>query len=116
MPDAFSGAERKPTACCPIRRSEPKYDLALAGGYLRLVAGEPTSRAHGKVALQSLEDICKTPAARSSARRADDLIGQGRLSEARAVLKDALSQEGYENPILEDRIEALDLAIFATGG
>jgi curved DNA-binding protein CbpA len=93
----------------------PKYDLALARGHLRLLGGEPAQRVV-EGALQSLDDLCKTPAARHAARRADELIGKGDLSGARRLLKDALAHDGYDNAALEERIEALDLALFAMGG
>jgi curved DNA-binding protein CbpA len=106
------GAEAYRVLGDPELRS--KYDLAVASGHLRLLGGEPAQRVT-EGALKSLEDLCKSPAARLAARRADQLIGRGDLLEARKALKDALAQEGYENPDLEERIEALDLALFAMG-
>ncbi len=85
-----------------------KYDLALASGHLRLIGGEPSHRVQGETALQSL-------AARLLARRADEQIGLGKLAEARRLLQDAMSLEGYENPRLAERIEALAVALFARG-
>jgi curved DNA-binding protein CbpA len=93
-----------------------KYDLALASGHLRLVAGEPAHRVSTAAALKSLEDVCNTPAAKLSARKADQQIGLGNLAEARRLLREALVQESYDNPALEERIEALELALFAMGG
>jgi curved DNA-binding protein CbpA len=93
-----------------------RYDLALAGGHLRLLGGEPAHRVQTKGTLQSLEDLCSSPAAKLSARKADEQIGLGNLGAARRLLQEALGQEGYENPPLEERIEALDLALFAMGG
>lgn len=92
-----------------------KYDLALASGHLRLVAGEPAHRVSSAAALKSLEDVCKTPAAKLSARKADQQIGLGDLAEARRLLREALMQESEDNPDLEERIEALELALFAMG-
>jgi curved DNA-binding protein CbpA len=93
-----------------------KYDLAVARGHVRLIGGEPAHRVQSKDALQSLEDLCRSPAAKHAARRADGEIGLGRLDAARRLLQEALTQDGYENPALEERIEALDLALFAMGG
>lgn len=92
-----------------------RYDLALARGSLRLVAGEAGGRASGASSLQSLEDVCKTPAARLSARRADECIGRNNLRDARQLLREALTLDGYDNPALEERIEALEMLLFASG-
>jgi curved DNA-binding protein CbpA len=92
-----------------------KYDLALAQGHLRLMSGQTDARPRTERALKSLEDVCRTPAARLAASKADEHIGHGRLEEARRLLKEALAQDEYENAELEERIEALDLALFAMG-
>lgn len=92
-----------------------RYDLALARGSLRLVAGEASARAPGSAGLQSLEDVCRTPAARLAARRADACIGGNDLKEARRLLREALTLDGYDNPALEERIEALEMLLFASG-
>jgi curved DNA-binding protein CbpA len=92
-----------------------KYDLAVARGHLRLMSGEHDTRVPAKGALKSLEDLCRTPAAQLAARKADEEIGQGRLEEARRLLKEAFVHDDYENNELEERIEALDLALFARG-
>lgn len=88
------------------------YDLALARGQLRLVEGAVAGRTPG--ALRSLEDLCTSAAARLSARKADHEIGAGNLREARRLLQEAISQDG-ENPALEERLEALDSALFMMG-
>jgi DnaJ-class molecular chaperone len=107
------GAEAYRVLSDPTLRA--KYDLALASGRLRLSGGEPGPPARGASSLKSLEDLCRTPGAKLAARKADELIGSGRLAEARRLLQEALAQEGYKNPDIEERIEALDLALFAQG-
>lgn len=92
-----------------------KYDLALARGHLRLSGGETSGPARGAGHLKSLEDLCTTPASRLSARHADEFIGQGKLRDARAALRQAMAQEGSDNQDLEERLEALDMALFAMG-
>ena len=92
-----------------------KYDLAVAQGHLRLTNGQPDPRTRTEGALKSLEDLCRTPAARLAAHNANEQIGRGKLTEARRLLKEAFVHDGYENPELEERIEALDLALFARG-
>jgi len=91
-----------------------RYDEALMRGELRLRSdseGPPS----GARRYASLEDLCKTPSSRLHARRADTYIGCGDLLKARTELQHALADENYENPELEERLEALELALFATG-
>jgi curved DNA-binding protein CbpA len=92
-----------------------KYDLALASGHLRLIGGEPAHRVANAGALRSLEDLCKSPAAKLLARRADEQINLGRLEEARFILQDAMAMEEEKSEELAERIEALALALFARG-
>jgi curved DNA-binding protein CbpA len=119
------GAEAYRVLCDPTLRSA--YDLALARGQIRLVEG-PASRAPASRAPSSgvplssatrartLEEIARTPAAKLSALKAEQEITRGDFETARRLLKEALSQDDYENPELEERIEGLDVAIFAKGG
>lgn len=96
-----------------------RYDMALARGRLRLeeaAAWEPSEEHEGAgMGLKSLEDLCKTPAARLCARRADAHIGSGNLAAAQAELYQAIAHDGRDNPALEERLDALDLALFAMG-
>ncbi len=90
-----------------------KYDLALARGHVRLTAGDiPKPTLDG--ALQSLEDVARTAAAKLCARRADGYLSAGDFGSAKRELKMALHHDG-SNPELEDRIDAVDLAMFAMG-
>jgi curved DNA-binding protein CbpA len=107
------GAEAYRVLADPDLRAE--YDLALARGHLRLDATAPESPAANGV-LMSLEDVCRTPGAKLLGRRADQKIGQDDLVGGRRLLAEALATDGGDNPELEQRIEALDLAIFARGG
>jgi curved DNA-binding protein CbpA len=93
------------------------YDLALAKGQLRLQPAG-TERPGGPVPdrdVKSLDELCVTAGGRRCAARADTLIGQGRLAEAKRELLMALQHEGGRNPDLAERIDALDLALFAAG-
>ncbi len=93
-----------------------RYDLALAKGHLRLDGDDvPTGGATTGGSALSLEDICKTAAAKMCARKADDLISVGDLEGAKRELKLALYHDGSDNPDLDERIDALDLALFAMG-
>jgi hypothetical protein len=64
---------------------------------------------------RSLVDVCRSPAAKLHAGRADEHISAGDLTAARKELNEALAQDDYDNAELEERIEALDLAVFAGG-
>jgi curved DNA-binding protein CbpA len=119
------GAEAYRVLSDPTLRSA--YDLALAQGRLRLVegatsrappaspgskSGAPTSAAPRA---RTLEDVARTPAAKLSASKAERDITLGDFESARRYLKEALAQDDYENAELEERIEGLDVAIFAKG-
>jgi DnaJ-class molecular chaperone len=92
-----------------------RYDLALAKGQLRLFEGSRDENApRSDAAVRSLDELCKTAAARRYATRADEFITQGKLSEAKRELALALQHDG-ENPELAERLDALDLALFAMG-
>lgn len=109
------GAEAYRVLSDEVRRSE--YDLAVARGLLRLGSepeGAPPLAPEGD-GPRSLEDICRTPAARLAASNAHRCLGSDDLESARRLLKEALAMDDYDNPALEERIEALDLALFARG-
>jgi curved DNA-binding protein CbpA len=127
-PDAFPEADRE-TADALLRifqrgaeayrvlsRSESRadYDLALAKGQLRLddtIAPAPLSRDSD---IRSLDELCHSPAARRYAKRAEELISSGDLPSAKRELQMALREDG-ENPDLVERLDAIDLALFAMG-
>jgi DnaJ-class molecular chaperone len=92
----------------------PRYDLALAKGQLRLGGSEVPRVANVGVGAKSLDDLCKTAAAKLYASRADALISQGDLAGAKRELMMAVREDG-ENPELSERLDALDLALFAMG-
>ncbi len=92
----------------------PRYDLALAKGQLRLGGSEVPRVANVGVGAKSLDDLCRTASAKRYASRADALISQGDLAGAKRELQLALREDG-ENPALAERLDALDLALFAMG-
>ena len=65
--------------------------------------------------MKSLTDLCQTKSAKLAAGRAEKLISEGRLSEAKSELQMALHHDGGDNTELHERLEALDLALFAMG-
>jgi DnaJ-class molecular chaperone len=92
----------------------PRYDLALAKGQLRLGGTEVPRVANVGVGAKSLDELCRTASAKRYANRADALISEGDLSGAKRELMLALREDG-PNPELAERLDALDLALFAMG-
>jgi curved DNA-binding protein CbpA len=106
------GAEAYRVLSRPDSRAD--YDLALAKGQLRLddtIAPAPLARNSD---IRSLDELCRSPGARRFAKRAEELISNGDLGGAKRELQMALREDG-ENPDLVDRLDALDLALFAMG-
>jgi hypothetical protein len=64
--------------------------------------------------VQTLSSLCRSASARLHAGRADALISSGDLARAKGELMLALRADG-ENPGLRERLDALDLALFAMG-
>jgi curved DNA-binding protein CbpA len=94
--------------------SRADYDLALAKGQLRLdstVGPPPLARTSD---IRSLDELCRSPGARRYAKRAEELISSGNLPAAKRELQMALREDG-ENPELAERLDAIDLALFAMG-
>ncbi|HYO93712.1 MAG TPA: DnaJ domain-containing protein [Polyangiaceae bacterium] len=105
------GTEAYRVLAHPERRAE--YDMALARGQLRL--GIPSRPPPGQAVALSLEDLCRTPSARLHARQAERLISKGDLAGAREELLVAARHDDPSNAALAERLEALDLALFASG-
>jgi curved DNA-binding protein CbpA len=94
--------------------SRADYDLALAKGQLRLdstVGPPPLARTSD---IRSLDELCRSPGARRYAKRAEELISSGNLPAAKRELQMALREDG-DNPELAERLDAIDLALFAMG-
>ena len=92
-----------------------KYDLAVAKGLVRLDARDVPKRPGVGVGARSLDELCRTAAARLCAQKADLLISRGDLSGAKRELSMALHHDGRDNPELAERLDAIDLALFAMG-
>ncbi len=105
------GVEAYRTLSDPALRAE--YDLALARGVLRLKDSRLPPAAQGGA--RSLEDLCETMSAKMAARRAEQLITAGELAEAKRQLQMAVYHEGGHNERLVERLDALDLMLFAKG-
>ncbi|HYP87515.1 MAG TPA: J domain-containing protein [Polyangiaceae bacterium] len=106
------GAEAYRVLSNPALRA--RYDLALAKGQLRLGGSEVPRVANVGVGAKSLDELCRTASAKRYAGRADELISEGDLRAAKRELLLALREDG-PNPELVERLDALDLALFAMG-
>jgi curved DNA-binding protein CbpA len=84
-----------------------RYDLALAKGLLRLESGG----ARLATGARSLDELCRTAAARLYAKRAEDFITEGLLGRAADELLRALRAEDAPNPDLAERLEALNALV-----
>lgn len=97
--------------------SDPKlraaYDMALARGAIRMKDSQLPPPMLGGA--KSLEDLCATMSAKLAARKADDLITRGDLSAAKRELMMAIVHDGGGNTELAERLDALDLVMFAKG-
>lgn len=94
--------------------SRADYDLALAKGQLRLDASMPPPPLARPSDIRSLDELCQTAGARRYAKRAEELISAGDLSGAKRELQMAIREDG-ENPDLAERLDAVDLALYAMG-
>ncbi|MEB2313618.1 MAG: J domain-containing protein [Sorangiineae bacterium] len=94
-----------------------RYDLALSRGTLRLAPSElgPPPRAAAEDR-RALVELARSVDAKLAAGRASKLIAAGNLTGARRALAEAVAHDGGANSALTERLEALDVAIFAMGG
>lgn len=107
------GAEAYRVLSNPELRS--RYDMAVAKGLLRLDAGEVPKNATLPTGVKSLDDLCKTAAAKLCAMKADRAISEGNLGAAKKELQMAIHHDGGRNPELAERLDAVDIALFAMG-
>jgi curved DNA-binding protein CbpA len=106
------GAEAYRVLSRPESRAD--YDLALAKGQLRLdtsIGPPPLARNSD---IRSLDELCRSPGARRYAKKAEELISSGDLTAAKRELQMALREDG-ENLDLAERLDAIDLALYAMG-
>ncbi len=92
-----------------------RYDMAVAKGQLRLDAGEVPNAPTVPTGVKSLDELCKTAAAQLCARKADKLISEGDLAGAKRELQMAIHHDGGDNPELAERLDGVDIALFAMG-
>ena len=106
------GAEAYRVLSRPESRAD--YDLALAKGQLRLDTSMPPPPLHRQSDIRSLDELCHSPGARRYAKRAEELISAGDLTGAKRELQMALREDG-DNADLAERLDAIDLALYAMG-
>jgi curved DNA-binding protein CbpA len=92
-----------------------RYDIGLAKGRLRLEPESGGARG-GRDDGRPLHELCRSPGAKLAAQRAAKRIEAGDLAGARRDLEQALEHDAGVNPALEERLEALEIALYATGG
>ena len=105
------GVEAYRTLADPKLRAA--YDMAVARGAIRMKDSQLPPQMLGGA--KSLEDLCATLSAKLAARKADQFITNGDLSAAKRELMMAIVHEGGRNTELAERLDALDLAMFAKG-
>lgn len=105
------GAEAYRVLTSDALRSD--YDLALAKGHVRL--GVPSIPPGSLPLARSLDELCTTASGKLHASKAERLISEGDLQGAKRELWLALRSEEEPDPELRERIDALELALFAKG-
>jgi curved DNA-binding protein CbpA len=92
-----------------------RYDMGLSKGVLRLEP-ERASKRSGAGSAKPLDELCRSAGAKLSAQKAAKLIDQGDLAGAKRELERALEFDGGVNPALQERLEDLEIALYAMGG
>lgn len=105
------GAEAYRVLSHAQRRAD--YDLALAKGHVRL--GVPSIPPGSATSVRSLDELCRTASGKLHAHKADRFISEGDLASAKRELYLAMRSEEELDPELVERLDALDLALFAMG-
>ena len=96
-----------------------KYDMALRRGTRRLEeALLPRHTADGdppSLRSRPLDELARSAGAKLCAQKATKLIEKGELEAAKNELERALEYDGNANPALQERLEALAVALYAGG-
>ncbi len=61
-------------------------------------------------------ELCKSAGAKACAKKAALLIDDGDLAGAKAELERAIEFDGFASAELRDRLDAIEVALFAMGG
>ncbi len=91
-----------------------RYDMARARGRRRLLPSElPASSASNDT--RPLHELCRSAGAKLSAQKAARYIDAGEPARAKEELLRALAHDGGANPAIQERIEALEVVLYAMG-
>lgn len=92
-----------------------RYDMALAKGHLRLEARDVPVGPALESDAKPLHELCRSAGAKLSAQKADKLISAGDLAGAKRELEKALEFDGGANAALTERLDAIEVALYAMG-
>jgi curved DNA-binding protein CbpA len=92
-----------------------RYDMALARGRRRLLSSELPPTTASDDAGRPLHELCRSAGAKLSAQRATRFIDAGDPKAAKRELLLALEHDGGANSAIQERIDALDVVLYAMG-
>jgi curved DNA-binding protein CbpA len=92
-----------------------RYDMARTRGRLRLFPSEVPSAFAASADTRPLHELCRSAGAKLSAQKATRFIDAGEPARAMDELVRALAHDGGANPAIQERIEALEVVLYARG-
>lgn len=92
-----------------------RYDMGLAKGQLRFSVRHSTRPPRAGDRPAPLHELCRSAAATLLAQKAERHLAAGEMREAHELLVRAIEAEGGTNPALAERIDALELLVYAMG-
>jgi curved DNA-binding protein CbpA len=92
-----------------------RYDMTLARGRVRLVPSEMPKISPETREPQPLHELCRSAGAKLAAQRAARWIDSGDPAAAKRELLLALEHDGGANGAIQERIDALDVVLYAMG-
>ncbi|MCA9600048.1 MAG: J domain-containing protein [Myxococcales bacterium] len=93
-----------------------RYDMGLEKGQLRLPQAEIPRHASIPAPARPLVELCKSAGAKACAKKATLLIDEGDLAGAKLEIERAIEFDGFATQELRERLDALEVALFAMGG
>lgn len=93
-----------------------RYDMALERGTLRIDTSLLPPPPNVEQSPKPLDELGRSAGAKLHARKADQLLARGDLRAAKAELLKALEYDGNANTALSERLDALEVALYAMGG
>lgn len=92
-----------------------RYDMALAKGTLRVDTRDLPPAPRMDQNPKPLDELARSAGAKLHAKKADSLLGAGDLRGAKSELVRALEYDGNANTALSERLDALEVALYAMG-